>query len=132
MGLRDFKRKKAAPSQASMTHSQTLIARFNEKTARFAERYRAAHAALVRLDPEGDWRSHLRILNDKDIKSPVKGDDKAENTRVISWIWRVGLKDGGQVSTAALKTASSNQLGSDVVDGKHAHVFLYVHTDKLK
>jgi hypothetical protein len=41
------------------------------------------------LDPGGDWKSRLHLLNDDDIKGPGKDEDEAEGTHELSWIWMV-------------------------------------------
>jgi hypothetical protein len=89
MGLWQYKVRQVGPSQRCGTRARTLIDRFKLKTAQCAARYRAAYAALVALDPGGHWSTYLRELQDGDIKGPGKGDDEAEGTRTLSWIWMV-------------------------------------------
>lgn len=98
MGLLRYKTTQIGPSQRMATRSRALIKRFAEKTDRCAERYRASRSALLALNPDGDWQTRLRDLKDDDIKSPGKGDDEAEGTREISWIWRVEYRTASSVS----------------------------------
>jgi hypothetical protein len=113
MGLQRYKTTQIGPSQRTGTRSRALIARFEEKTQRCAERYRAARSALLVLDPDGDYKTRLRVLKDEDIKSPGKGDDEAEGTREISWIWRVEYKTAPSVSAIQDITSISE---ADLVD----------------
>jgi hypothetical protein len=88
-GLWQYKVHQVGHSQKASTWARTLINRFKDKTARCANRYRQAYSALVSLDPHGDWKSWLRMLNDEDIKGLRKDNDEAEGTRQLSWIWLV-------------------------------------------
>ena len=97
MGLWQYKVRQIGSSQRSGTRARTLIDRFKLKTAQCAARYRAARAALVALDPGGHWTTYLHELQDGDIKSPGKGDDEAEGTRTLSWIW-MGNRTGDATS----------------------------------
>jgi hypothetical protein len=94
MGLTHYKATQIGPSQRTSTRARALVSRFWEKIARCAERYRAARAALLVLDANGDWLSRLRELKQEDIKAPGKGDDEAEGTRELPWIWRVECRAG--------------------------------------
>jgi hypothetical protein len=94
MGLAHYKNTQVDPSQRAATRARSLISRFHEKTMRCAERYRAAYSALAALDPCGEWSNRLRHLADADIRQPRRGDDEAEGTREVSWIWRVDRRSG--------------------------------------
>jgi hypothetical protein len=94
MGLGHYKNTQVGASQRVSTRARSLIGRFKDKTSRCAERYRAAHSALLSLDPNGDWKNRLRILKDEDIKGPRRGEDEAEGTRELSWIWHVACQSG--------------------------------------
>ncbi|KIL68676.1 hypothetical protein M378DRAFT_184632 [Amanita muscaria Koide BX008] len=75
------------------TRMHTLFNRFNLRTQRCAQRYRAAWKALLALDPDGSWRTRLQELRDADIRGPGKddlGDKTTSNGRFEpSWIWLV-------------------------------------------
>lgn len=83
--------------QKKNTRIRTLFMRFNNKTERVAERYRAARAALEGLDPDGDWNIRLQILRPEDIRGPGRDHidkkerrpEKSEKRREQSWIWLV-------------------------------------------
>ena len=90
-GLWQFKKMNVAGTgNKPNTRMQTLYKRFNNKTLRYAERYRAARRALVTLDPSGLWSERLRQLNAEDIRGPGRDDDTSSNGRFEqSWIWLV-------------------------------------------
>ena len=72
------------------TRIQALYNRFSLRTQQCAGNYRAAHNALVTLDPNGSWQSHLQVLKDTDICGPGKDDNGVGNSRFEpSWIWLV-------------------------------------------
>ncbi len=95
----------SGPGQKANTRARILISRLWEKITRSAEQYRASCAALLLLDPSGDWNKYLKPLLTSDLKGP-KGnspDDQfaamskrskqsrgnGEGFREVSWIWRV-------------------------------------------
>ena len=87
-GLWRYKRTQVGPSQRAGTRAWSLITRFKDKIDRCANRYRAAHQALVELDPEGDWSKRLRKLKLEHVKGPCRDEDeKSEGRRELSWIW---------------------------------------------
>jgi hypothetical protein len=110
MGLHTFKHKQVGVSQKGGTRAQSLINRFKDKIERCANRYRAAYAALQSLDPKGNLQSGLHDLRDGDLKGPCRGEDEAEGTRELSWIWLVEWR--GHC------TRSKRETNAEVVDGK--------------
>jgi hypothetical protein len=89
-GLWDYKRTQLGPSQRAGTRARSLITKFSDKASRCANRYRAAHTALVGLDPGGEWSKRLRILKAEHIKGPRRDeDDRSEGHRELSWIWMI-------------------------------------------
>lgn len=88
-GLYQFKRLNVSGTgNKPNTRMRTLFNRFNNRTLRCAERYRAAYAALLCLDPHGSWTTRLQRLDAKDIRGPGKEDDEPSNGRFVpSWIW---------------------------------------------
>jgi hypothetical protein len=64
---------------------------------------------LLKLDPDGPWKSQFRELEKKDVRIPQEDDDPddkqqqrnkkkkkptlGEGNRQVSWIWRVGGTD---------------------------------------
>ena len=105
--------------QCPNTRSRGLVDRISAKIDMFAAKYRAAYAALLALDsdPAAKWRSELRPLHKKDIRSmcdtelvrPSTGspsDGNAvptrellpggvvpEGSRSLSWIWAGAVDD---------------------------------------
>ena len=112
MGLQDYKAKQIGPSQRAGTRARTLIARFWDKVSRCVDRYKAAYSALLSLEPEGEWRSRLRPLTDKDVRAPRRHDDEYEGTRELSWIWRIACRSGldGINSVEELDPMSNEEL----------------------
>ncbi|KAH8111809.1 hypothetical protein DFH11DRAFT_1546400 [Phellopilus nigrolimitatus] len=71
------------------TRMVSLLTRYNDKVERDAERYRAARAALVSLDPLGDWKLRFHSLRPSHIRYPTRDqEDVGEGRRKISWIWK--------------------------------------------
>jgi hypothetical protein len=106
MGLWDYKLKQIGPSQRASTRTRAMIDRYREKINRCADRYRAARATLLSLDPQGNWTSRLQELKANDVRPPRREKDDAslkplrrekdkegEGTREVSWIWMVQRKD---------------------------------------
>jgi hypothetical protein len=90
-GLWQFKKLNVAGmGNKPNTRMRTLYNRFNNKTQRCAERYRAARRVLLALDPSGSWCRRLRQLNADDIRGPGRDDEMSSNGRFEqSWIWLV-------------------------------------------
>jgi len=68
----------------------SLYKRFDNKTKRFAQRYRTAWEALRVLDPNGAWSIRLQELKDNDIRGPGKDPNDTYTTKSQyepSWIW---------------------------------------------
>ena len=104
--------------QRANTRAKTLIDSLSSKIDRVADKYQAAHAALLILRGTGDWAQELRPLQSKDICGPtastsgnidntsdVGGSDGGgrskkqreplrrglgEGYRTMSWIWACG------------------------------------------
>jgi hypothetical protein len=68
--LWQYKRTQVAPSQRAGTRARSLITQFKDKIDRCADRYHAAHQALIGLDPQGDWSRRLRALRAEHVKGP--------------------------------------------------------------
>lgn len=95
----------AGTSQRLGSRTQSVLQRFADKVERCTARYRAAYAALVSLDPDGEWTERLLPLKAEDIRSPHRDLDEdvpsskkkarkkndrsrpSEGKRELSWIW---------------------------------------------
>lgn len=76
--------------QRPNTRARAIISQQTHKIDRCAEKYRAARAALVSLDPGGDWETRLQPLRGKDIRHPSEREEgQGEGHRVTPWIWLV-------------------------------------------
>lgn len=79
----------SGPGQKLNTRANSTISELYEKRSIFVKRYRRARAALVELDPNGDWKEDLLELRDEDIKVPVRAArGNGEGRRTQSWIWK--------------------------------------------
>ncbi|KAH8112018.1 hypothetical protein DFH11DRAFT_1512109, partial [Phellopilus nigrolimitatus] len=96
--------------QRENTRARSVIVQFTSKIALTAERYRAARAALMKLDPNGDWTSRLQPLLVKDVRGIDEDEDggkknskkQSEGRREISWIWtRIRSEEGGDAEIDA-------------------------------
>ena len=106
--------------QAPNTRSHNLLDRISAKVNVSVEKYRAAYAALLVLDSDSDakWRSELKPLHQKDVRSMsdadavhpttglpsneggvvpahrlLPGGTLPEGSRTLSWIWGGVLND---------------------------------------
>src|SRR6267154_1166420 len=67
--------------------AHTLITHFKNKVSRCVEHYRAAHVALLTLDPRGDWQKCLRQLKEDDVRAPGRHNNESKGFCEVSWIW---------------------------------------------
>ena len=103
--------------QVPNTRSRSLLDRITAKINTSADKYNAAYASLLVLDPDPNakWRLELQPLSQDDIRSmsdadPLVGSTHKESTgsshhsslpggipsegnRTLSWIWRGALND---------------------------------------
>ncbi|KAI0038056.1 hypothetical protein FA95DRAFT_1506105, partial [Auriscalpium vulgare] len=100
------------PGQKANTRARAHIQRLSAKLDRYVARYRATHATLLTLDPDGDWQQQLRPLRNDHVRGPRKEDNiyygmpeelvpkpsmdpkapqnrRSEGRHEIPWIWRV-------------------------------------------
>ncbi|KAF7965909.1 hypothetical protein HWV62_40974 [Athelia sp. TMB] len=119
-------------SQKLGTRSAAVLARFREKIDRCAGRYRAAYAALLSLDPDGEWKQRLFELKYEDMcplhrkrdddgakkkkRKRSERDRPSEGRRQLSWIW---LHNGplGRPTT-------ENMTPDQVNDGKRFYLLM--------
>ncbi|KAH8102763.1 hypothetical protein DFH11DRAFT_1735402 [Phellopilus nigrolimitatus] len=95
--------------QRENTRARSVIVQFTGKIELIAERYRAARAALKRLDPDGEWENRLQPLLSKDVRGIDEDEDvnkkkskRSEGRREISWIWtRMRSNEGGDAEIDA-------------------------------
>jgi hypothetical protein len=72
------------------TRSRTVVNSVENRITKFVERYRLAYRALLRLDPNGDWRESYLELKDCDNRGPGKESDEdgaGDGSYFRSWIW---------------------------------------------
>ncbi|KAI0074003.1 hypothetical protein K474DRAFT_1677445 [Panus rudis PR-1116 ss-1] len=89
----------AGSGQKAHTRIRTLYDKFQQKIKLAAARYRTARKALEILDPNGDWKPRLRILNDSDICGPRDTEELGQGAMEPSWIWLTTNIHGGQVDS---------------------------------
>ncbi|KAH9916110.1 uncharacterized protein BXZ73DRAFT_53996, partial [Epithele typhae] len=97
-GIREFSRLNVnGTGQRTTGRVRSVYWTFRDKIARAASRYRAARAALLALDPHGNWRTRLQDLRQDDIRGPGRPDDDnqtGEGRYQTSWIWLVPRASG--------------------------------------
>ena len=72
--------------QRDGTKSRTLIDRVHDKARKFAQRYRAARAAKLKLSGPGSWEKSLHVLHDSDIRGYQDPNRiKPKNRRQGTW-----------------------------------------------
>ncbi|KAH8110267.1 hypothetical protein DFH11DRAFT_1547578 [Phellopilus nigrolimitatus] len=98
--------------QRENTRARSVIIQFTSKIELTAERYRAARAALQKLDPTGERIKQLQPLLQKDVrgidededdgKKKPKNHQRSEGRRELSWIWtRMRSDEGGDAEIDA-------------------------------
>ncbi|KAI0040342.1 hypothetical protein FA95DRAFT_1502997 [Auriscalpium vulgare] len=108
------------PGNKANTRAHDLIARHNKKLGRYVQRYRAARAALVILDPDGNWKELLRELEDSHIRSPRPESDKLGKGKFeVPWIWTV-IKPDSRDMVRDDGASEEEILDSFRVDWAHA------------
>lgn len=80
--------------QGANTRARNCLKSVDVKVDASAEKYRAAHRAMVTLSPllgKVGWQGTLRSLADEDIRSMTAGTDgqSSEGRRRLSWIWLI-------------------------------------------
>ena len=92
-----FKSNVVGEGQKAQTRSRAVEAGVHVRINRVVRRYRMAHAALLSLDPRGDWSKGYLELTDKDNRGPGKdidGPGVGDGRYELSWIWK-GFAGGG-------------------------------------
>jgi hypothetical protein len=110
MGLWEYKYTQIGSGQGANTRTRTMITRFKTKVTRCVDRYRAARAALLKLDPTGDWIIRLRELKAEDIRAPGREEGESEGRRELSWIWLVQRDKTGEEPESDMREASEEEI----------------------
>lgn len=115
----------AGTSQRLGSRSQSVLQRFADKIERHTARYRAAYAAIVSLDPDGEWKERFQPLKPEDVRSPHRDRDEdvpsskkkarkkndrsipSEGKRELSWIW---LRNGAS-GRPTMDNLTADQIG---------------------
>lgn len=80
----------AGQGQRASTRSPAVLNTVEDRIAKFVERYRVAHRALLQLDGTGDWKETFLELQDGDNRGPGKERDEeraGDGSYFRSWIW---------------------------------------------
>ncbi|KAF9784125.1 hypothetical protein BJ322DRAFT_1109984 [Thelephora terrestris] len=75
----------------NQTKSRAAESGISVRIGQTVHRYRLAYAALLSLDPTGDWRDEYLELADKDNRGPGKEVEEqgvGDGCYSMSWIWR--------------------------------------------
>jgi hypothetical protein len=97
-----FRSNVVGEGQKTQTKSRTAESGVAIRIHRTVKRYRLAYAALLSMDPTGDWRKEFLELTDKDNRGPGKEQDEqgvGDGRYAMSWIWRGSLGGGSQGET---------------------------------
>lgn len=85
-----FRSNVVGEGQKTQTKSRTAESGVVVRINRTVNRYRLAYAALLSLDPAGDWRKEYLELTDKDNRGPGKELEErgvGDGRYTMSWIW---------------------------------------------
>lgn len=96
------------------TRIRSLYDKFQGRIKLAATRYRAAYSSLLVLDPNGSWKTQLKVLEDNDIRGPRRdAEDEVlgEGNREHSWIWLVGSNADPQMEEAETREAMRVEWG---------------------
>jgi hypothetical protein len=86
-----FRSNVVGEGQKTQTKSRAAESGISVRIGRTVHRYRLAYAALLSLDPTGDWRDEYLELADKDNRGPGKEVEEqgvGDGRYSMSWIWR--------------------------------------------
>ena len=81
----------AGEGQKTQTKSRAVVQTIEERIDKCARRYRVARDALLRLDPQGEWKDLFLPLTEADNRGPGKEPEEAKRSDgqyTLSWIWR--------------------------------------------
>ena len=98
-----FKSNVVGEGQKTQTKSRTIESGVTVRVNRTVRRYRLAYAALLSLDPTGDWNKEYLELTDKDNRGPGKElyeQGVGDGHYTMSWIWggSFGSTEGEEVN----------------------------------
>jgi len=83
----------SSEGQRTQTRSRSVVQTIQDRIDRSTRRYRAARGALLRLDPQGNWKNLYLPLTDNNNRGPGKEPEEvlgSEGQFTPSWIWRSG------------------------------------------
>ena len=104
----------AGTGNRANTRIRTLYEKFQGRIKLAASRYRTAFNTLPILDPDGSWKTQLKVLEDEDIRGPSQEVDEGvlgEGRREHSWIWLVGSNVDSQTDDSETKEAMRVEWG---------------------
>ncbi|KAF9643122.1 hypothetical protein BDM02DRAFT_3104848, partial [Thelephora ganbajun] len=105
-----FKSNIVGEGQKTQTKSRTVESGVTTRINRAVRCYRLAYAALLSLDPTGDWRKEYLELTDKDNCGPGKElyeQGVGDGRYTMSWIW--GGSSGGEVQESTNSPEEVNE-----------------------
>ncbi|KLO05066.1 hypothetical protein SCHPADRAFT_794115, partial [Schizopora paradoxa] len=92
------------------TRMQTLLKRFNDKAHLAAKAYRAAHTAMLGLDPDGAWSTKYKLLRDKDVKPLPRDADKQLSATTTATATATTTASSTTATTTATSTTATSRL----------------------
>ena len=110
----------AGQGQRANTRSRTVITGIEDRITKFAQRYRAAHHALLQLDPTGEWQATYLELKEEDNRGPGKEDYEqglGDGSYTFSWIWLLNprARDGSGSEVGNGEGGVSDEEVNDVM-----------------
>ena len=108
----------AGQGQRANTRSRALVNNVDDRITKFAQRYRAAYNALIRLDPTGTWQETFLELKDQDNRGPGKEEYErglGDGSYELSWIWLSNPRARGMSGSEDDEGGASQEEVNDVM-----------------
>lgn len=123
-----FKIDVAGNGQRMITRTRTIMINASNRITRSYNRYRACRAALLLLDPSGDWTKKYLPLNPEDNRGPAREIDEenpGQGDYTMSWIWMAtpnAPNNNGDPSISQNQTALSMEEFHDAMRSEWAQM----------
>jgi hypothetical protein len=99
-----------AKKSSNITRARDELTKFKNAFLAYARKYRAARTALLRLDPDGEWKKRFQELKNDQLKGPYIWDDQSDLGAMLdqrnrelggghytpAWFWTLNLGADGR------------------------------------